>query len=209
MSREVFKADALAWLAKQPDASLGNVFTGLPDMHETHHKTIGAYAEWATRAVELCLRKTKPGGYVIFCNTDRRTDGMWIDKSYLLNRAAARANVPLRWHKIVMRRSDPRTIDHLRPTYSHMMCFSAAGGPGKATPDLIPAGQFVYKNATGINATRVAVKFIKDHSPHNVVVDPFVGRGTTLAVANQMGLDAVGVDLSADQVRHARALTFR
>lgn len=33
------------------------------------------------------------------------------------------------------------------------------------------------------------------------------GRGTTLAVANKHGMDAVGVDNDAEQCRHTRALT--
>jgi hypothetical protein len=37
------------------------------------------------------------------------------------------------------------------------------------------------------------------------VVDPFCGRGTVLAVANAMGFDAIGVDLSAKRCRAARA----
>jgi tRNA G10 N-methylase Trm11 len=39
-----------------------------------------------------------------------------------------------------------------------------------------------------------------------VVVDPFCGRGTVLAVANAMGFDALGVDLGAKRCRAARAL---
>jgi tRNA G10 N-methylase Trm11 len=42
-----------------------------------------------------------------------------------------------------------------------------------------------------------------------VVVDPFCGHGTILAVANEHGLDAVGVELSAKRARKARRLTTR
>jgi tRNA G10 N-methylase Trm11 len=39
-----------------------------------------------------------------------------------------------------------------------------------------------------------------------VVVDPFCGFGTVLAVANALGLDAVGVDVSPRMCRRARTL---
>jgi DNA modification methylase len=40
------------------------------------------------------------------------------------------------------------------------------------------------------------------------VVDPFCGHGTVLAVANAMGFDALGIDLSVRQCRAARRLTL-
>jgi DNA modification methylase len=39
-----------------------------------------------------------------------------------------------------------------------------------------------------------------------VVVDPFCGSGTLLAVANALGLDAIGVDRSARACSAARRL---
>jgi tRNA G10 N-methylase Trm11 len=39
------------------------------------------------------------------------------------------------------------------------------------------------------------------------VVDPFCGVGTVLAVANETGLDAIGVELNRKRARKARTLT--
>lgn len=44
-------------------------------------------------------------------------------------------------------------------------------------------------------------------SPGDVVLDPFAGYGTTLAVAERMGRVAVGVELLADHVELVRART--
>jgi tRNA G10 N-methylase Trm11 len=38
------------------------------------------------------------------------------------------------------------------------------------------------------------------------VVDPFCGLGSVLAVANSMGLDAIGVEIVAKRARRARGL---
>ncbi len=58
----------------------------------------------------------------------------------------------------------------------------------------------------GINATRTAVQFLKNHFQCTTIVDPFCGRGTTLAIANEMGLDAIGVDIKAKNCEVARTL---
>jgi hypothetical protein len=61
----------------------------------------------------------------------------------------------------------------------------------------------------GVRACEVACSYLRDEIGARVVVDPFCGRGTVLAVANEMGLDAVGVELSAKRCKAARALTVQ
>jgi tRNA G10 N-methylase Trm11 len=63
-----------------------------------------------------------------------------------------------------------------------------------------------WSRAMGVTACRVACQFLRDETETRVVVDPFCGRGTALAVANAMGFDAVGVDLGAKRCRAARKL---
>ena len=58
----------------------------------------------------------------------------------------------------------------------------------------------------GLAACRAACTFIQRHTPTRTVVDPFCGRGSVLAVANAMGLSAVGVEISRRRCRHARSL---
>ena len=208
-SRKVIRADALKWLRQQPERSLDHIITGIPDMSETPITTVEAYSEWVYEVGRLCLTRTSPAGYTIFYNTDRRVNGIWLAKAAILSRAAADLGIPMRWHKIVLRRKRVDSTDNLRPTYSHILCFSTKGRPGRATPDLLPAGKYIYANASGVNAVSFAVSFVAEQSPKDkVIVDPFVGRGTTLAIANNHGFDAIGVDILPEQVKYARELTL-
>jgi hypothetical protein len=80
---------------------------------------------------------------------------------------------------------------------------------GKGTADVLPdAGHMPGTKAMGVRACAEACRFIIDETATRTVVDPFCGWGTVLAVANALGMDAVGVDLSARMCRHARALRF-
>ena len=58
----------------------------------------------------------------------------------------------------------------------------------------------------GVEACRIACRYLRDETETKLVVDPFCGHGTVLAVANMLGLDALGVDLSARRCRAARKL---
>lgn len=61
----------------------------------------------------------------------------------------------------------------------------------------------------GVTACEVACRYLRDETETAVVVDPFCGRGTVLAVANAMGFDAIGVDLGARRCRAARTAVAR
>ncbi len=59
----------------------------------------------------------------------------------------------------------------------------------------------------GTEACRVACRFLREDTDTEVVIDPFCGRGTVLAVANEMGFRAIGVDIGGKRVRAARSAT--
>jgi predicted deacylase len=60
----------------------------------------------------------------------------------------------------------------------------------------------------GLHACRAACEAVIAFTPTRVVLDPFCGHGTVLAVANALGLDAIGVELGGKRARKARALTI-
>ena len=51
-----------------------------------------------------------------------------------------------------------------------------------------------------------ACRWIAAHTQTRTIVDPFCGHGTVLAVANALGMDAIGVEIGKERARIARAM---
>lgn len=191
--------------AADPAAS---VVTSLPDVSERPDLGFDGWRSWFVLAARRVIAWTPPAGVSIFFQSDIRHGETLVDKSYLVLRAAEDEGAVLLWHKIVCRRP-PGTISFGRPSWSHMLCVARVprAPARKPGPDVLPdAGFMPWSRAMGVSACRVACAYLRDEVGSRVVVDPFCGRGTVLAVANAMGLDAVGVELSAKRCKAARAL---
>ncbi len=204
-SRRIVLADARIWLAENAPEVGASVITSLPDVSEV---ALGfdEWRAWFIASARQVLAWIPPSSSAIFFQSDIRHGGAWIDKGYLVMRAAEDEGIPIAWHKIVCRHP-PGTIAHGRASYSHMLCFSRSPTAKKPGPDVLAdAGKMTWTRAMGVNACRVACRYLRDNTETRVVVDPYCGHGTVLAVANEMGLDALGVDLSAKRCRAARAL---
>jgi hypothetical protein len=185
-NRAVFQADAFAWMDANPAAARTSVITSLPDVSELSGMDLDEWKEWFVRAARRIVRWIPGDGVAIFYQSDIRHRGTWIDKGHLVMSAG--------------------TIALGRPSYSHMICIAravrAVKHPG---PDVLAdAGAMSWSRAMGASACRVACRFLRDDTDTKVIVDPFCGRGTVLAVANEMGFDAIGVDIGGKRVRAAR-----
>lgn len=196
-------ADAVEWLRGQRD--VGSVVTSLPDAEEIG-RPLAEWAPWFHQSVRLCVAAASPGCPVVLYQTDRKGEGQTHSKALLCMSAAASAGARLLWHKIVLRR-DVGKVDIHRPGFTHLMAFSVKARPGTASPDVIERGRMIYPNAMGMDAALFAVRFAAGYDRR--LVDPFCGRGTIPAVAEALGLEAVGVDIDPAQCEHARALRLR
>lgn len=208
--RVVHVADAVAWLSEHRPLAEASLITSLPDVSGLPGLTVEAYRAWFVAAAALVLEATPPEGVSIFYQTDIKVDGHWLDKGHLCQLAAERVGVPLLWHRIVCRRPAGEPVFG-RPGYTHLLCFSRTvidrATPGY--PDVLPqTGEMVWSQAMGRAACLLACRYVQTHTTTRTVVDPFCGQGSVLAVANELGLDAVGVELSAKRARRARKLTF-
>jgi hypothetical protein len=74
-------------------------------------------------------------------------------------------------------------------------------------PDVLAAtGKMTWSQAMGVAACEVACKYVLSHTETRTIVDPFCGEGSVLAVANELGLAAIGVEISRRRAQRARSL---
>jgi hypothetical protein len=165
--------------------------------------SVKEYEDFFRTASRLCLEAVSDDGYCIFLQTDRKYHG-WIDKGYWITDEARNLGFHTVWKKIALNK-EVGTADLFRPTYSTMLCFTKKGKVGKLFPDVVYSGEKTYSNAFGVEPVRLCVEYVKSNGIKKVV-DPFCGSGTTLAVANELGLDAVGVEINKKFCEMSRKL---
>ena len=204
--RDIIQAEALTWLDAHPAPPASSVVTSLPDVSECAGG-LDAWRAWFITAAQRVVRWVPDGGVAIFFQSDIRHRGVWVDKGYLVMRAVDDLGASLVWHKIVCRKP-AGTYSNGRASYSHMLCVSrAARATRHMSPDVLPeAGLMPWSKAMGVGACRLACRYLLEETDTRTVVDPFCGHGTVLAVANALGLDALGVDASRRQCAAARRL---
>ena len=207
-ARTIHHGDALAWLRAAGMLAGASVVTSLPDASELPALGFDGWRRWFDEAAVLTMQSVPDEGVAIFFQSDVNRAGLWVDKGAMVSRAAERAGMALLFHKIVCRKP-PGTLTHGRASYSHLLGFARALRPAlrHATPDVLPDGGFQpHPKSMGVLACVDACRFVASQTTTRTIVDPFCGFGTVLAVANALGLDAVGVDLSARMCRRARNL---
>jgi hypothetical protein len=208
--RVVHHADALPWLRARGRLDGCSVVTSLPDLSELPSLDLAAWTRWFEDAAALVVGAVPDEGAAIFFQSDIKRGGAWIDKGALVQRGAERAGARLLFHKIVCRKP-PGAVTFGRAGYSHLLGYSrgARPRPERATADVIAdAGFMPGTKAMGVNACVDACRFVLRETSTRTVVDPFCGYGTVLAVANALGLAAIGVDLSARMCRRSRTLAL-
>jgi hypothetical protein len=206
-SQHIVQADGLLWLREHPAAPQTSVVTSLPDLSELPQFEYVAWRAWFIETARAVLHWLPDQGCAIFYQSDTLYAGAWVDKAQLVLTAAEAANVTLAWHKIVCRRA-PGTHVFGRASYSHMLCLVRGDVPRlrSASPDVLPDdGAKSWTRGMGSAACELACVYLRDATHTRLVVDPFCGRGSVLAVASRLGFDVLGVELSAKPCRAARA----
>jgi hypothetical protein len=207
-ARTVFCEDALAWLEQRPRLASCSFITSLPDVSGLPGSSLEAWQRWFVAAAELTLAATPDEGVTIFYQTDIKREGVWVDKAQLCHGAAQAQSAALLWHRIVCRRPAGQP-NFGRPAYSHLLCYSRAvrDRASPPYPDVLPStGEMTWAQAMGVAACQLACEYVLSHTATRTVVDPFCGWGSVLAVANRLGLDAVGVELNRKRAQKARQL---
>lgn len=209
-TRTILVGDGVAWLTASALPPAHAVVTSLPDVSEMRSMDSGAWREWFVATVALVCSQTAETAPAVFYQTDIKVGGRWVDKGHLVAVGAERAGAACLFHKIVCR-APAGTTTFGRPAYAHLLAFSRALRlPVKeSSADVLPGlGEMSWPRAMGTAACEEACRFLVRSTACRVVVDPFCGLGTALAVANAYGLDGIGVERSAKRAEKARKLRF-
>jgi hypothetical protein len=207
-TREVHCAEAVTWMKARGRLPNTCALTSLPDVSEVN-LSLAAWRHWFLDTVKLVVDSVPAESAAIFFQSDIKRDSRWIDKGSLVVRAAEDAGAQVLFHKIVARRQ-PGLLTMGRPGFTHLIAVSRA----MMCPEVLPipdiivdAGRLPWVRAMGVRAAAHAVRFARDHVRAATIFDPFCGVGTVLAVANALGVNAVGVELSRKRAEASRTLT--
>jgi hypothetical protein len=198
--KTIISADSFEWLPANRDQ--GSIITSLPDASEIGLDDLNEYEKWVRRAATECFASASEGCPVIFIQTDRRKGGRQFSKANLLINIATEQGWFLLWHKIELAAEVGKSSLY-RPTFRNMLCFGRDKmSAGQATADVIPPSKRLYDMAFGFEAAQVCVEFCKRYTKR--ICDPFCGQGTVLHVAEELGVDSVGVDIDPKVCKIAR-----
>ncbi|MBC7427761.1 MAG: SAM-dependent methyltransferase [Bacteriovorax sp.] len=209
--REVFCADALVWLESQSKESLAgsSLVASMPDISEFTNFSLAQWKEWFTNTAALIMSRTPDDGVVVFYQSDIKYEGEWVDKAYLVQKAAEQEGLALLWHKIVCR-VDPGVATFGKPAYSHIICFSKnirLHDMSRSTTDVIPElGEKTWVRGMGLENCLMIANFIATQTKSTTVVQPFCGEGSLLAAAAKKGLHGIGIERSPKRAEKARHL---
>ena len=206
--RVVHCEDALAWLREGGVLSGCALVTSLPDVSEFPSYTLGQWQEWFVDTAALVISRTPEDSVSIFYQSDIKSEGLWIDKGFLCQKAAEREGAHLLWHKVACRAA-PGQATFGKTGYSHLLCFSKKlrAETHASFADVLPdLGEKTWERGMGLNACGLIGAFIREKTSSHTVVNPFCGQGSMLAVANALGLSAVGIERSVKRAEMARSL---
>lgn len=182
--------------------------TSLPDVSEVG-LALPAWQTWFLEAARLVIDAVPDESATLFFQSDIKRDGVWIDKGALVMRAAEERGAHVLFHKIVCRRP-PGMLTLGRPGFTHLIAVSRS----MKCPDVLPipdvivdTGRQLWVRAMGVRAAAHAVRFARDQVRATTILDPFCGVGTVLAVANGLGLAAIGVEKARKRCEIARTMT--
>lgn len=204
--RIVHCEDALTWLSHHSPLAGSSLLASLPDFSEFQGLTLEQWKNWITDTAALVLSRCPDEGVTVFYQSDIRLNGVWVDKAYLCQKAAEKLGHELIWHKVVAR-VPVGAASFGRPGYSHILCFSKSFRPdvAQSTPDIMPElGEKTWVRGMGFEACQMIAHFVHEQVQAKTLIHPFCGEGGMLAVANSLGLNAIGIERSPRRAARAR-----
>ncbi len=204
-SKTVVQSEALEWLEKNQLSENQAIVASIPDSAELPGTPFEPWRAWFSLVAERVLLAAPEKTLVIFAQSDVRHQGVWIDKSFLVQEAAKKVGAYLLLHRLVCR-LPAGTVTFGRATYTHLLVFSKGLRLSQryGYSDIIPdGGPRAWVRGLGLHTCEAIVRMVKQETAADTLVALFSGKGLLLEVARRQGLHSIGVDLSKKQCRHA------
>lgn len=209
--RKVFCEDALVWLNNHTPEKGESFLASLPDISEFPKHSLSEWKDWFISTAAVIIDKTHEDGVTLFYQSDIKHEGCWVDKSFLIMKAAEQLQSELLFHKIICR-TKPGIITFGRPAYSHLIAFSKKvrlPNSHGSLPDVVPdIGDKTWQRGMGLSACLGVAEFLAKETSTSTLINPFCGEGSMLAAANARGLNAIGIERSPKRAEKAMLLTL-
>ncbi len=203
--RKLICTDANIWLKENKNIKV--MITSLPDPQEIGIGRI-EYNKWLISTCNNIIESLDEESVVFFYQTDRKMDGVIIDKKSIITNVFHNNGFDTIMSKIVIKQK-VGTPNFTRMTFTNLFGFSKKYKSGSVTFDTMYQGKMKYKNAMSETAINVLLDYIKKKLPDETIVDPFCGRGSVLDVFNENGFNVIGVDIDQEQINHCKQNIFK
>ena len=216
-TRQVQCAETSAWLDAQSDVDRRgwSVVSSIPDISETG-TSVPVWERFFQSMAQRLMALVEDDGLMAVFQTDTRGEGLCVDKGAMITAGVAASGGRVVMRKIICRRP-PGTCSTRRAAYTNLLVYKKTP-LDPSLPDTVPdviadGGAITWTRGVGVHAARAACDVVRRYAPTtHTIVDPLCGEGMILAVANDVGFHAIGVERHrkrAEAARRLQAATLR
>jgi|TARA_Y100000590_G_scaffold406337_1_gene495427 DNA modification methylase len=200
--------DAFNIFPKIKDQSVDLTFTSLPDISQgPWGKDIKEYQAFQNKSCDEMARITKPKGFVVISQTDRKINGEILPNHITYYQAMIRNGFKLKDYKIMVRNNPVDKRDMYYFNYQHTLVFTKEG--------TIKRGGDWLKNIMVYETQRMGnmkgplnlyvwnehfIRLILEYlsKENDKVIDPFAGSGVVPYIAKKMKRQYYGIELDKE-----------
>ena len=200
--------DAFNVFPKIDDNCVDLTFTSLPDISQTpFQKDIAKYQELQNNACDEMSRITKPNGFVVISQTDRKINGEILTNHITYHNAMTRNGFKLKDYKIMVRNYPVDKKDMYYFNYQHCLIFTKKGTikrSGEFLKNILVYDTVKMKNMKGPLQLYVwNEKFIKLminylSKDNDKIFDPFASSGIVPYIAKNLNRQYLGCEISEE-----------
>ncbi len=168
-----------------------------------------SYEAWQVELMNELYRVAKPGASFFYNHKVRTLDGQLIHPMRWLSLTAWSIRQEIIWDRVSTHNHEPRLF---WPTDERIYWLTkgkpALNDVNIALPtvwrEFGPVGKTWHPAPFTIALPRMLLKAINAR-PGQIVIDPFVGSGTTIKAALERGCSAIGIDICAEYIHKAQS----